>query len=92
MFCKAFLPKHIKSKVEFVTGMDLSWSVYKTLYQHKVPEFLDNIIVLDEGQIVQEGRASRGGGRTQKNQCSRKDSKKLLTWSRKSSLQVLRKS
>lgn len=47
MFCKAFLPRWIKSKVEFVTGMDLSWSVYKTLYQHKVPEFLDNLIVLD---------------------------------------------
>ncbi len=47
MFCKAFLPKNVKDKVEFVTGMDLSWSVYKTMYQHKVPEFLNNIIVLD---------------------------------------------
>lgn len=47
MFCKAFLPGNIKSKVEFVNGMDLSWSVYKTMYQHKVPEFLNNIIVLD---------------------------------------------
>ena len=27
--------------------MDLSWTTYKTLYNHKVPEFLNNIIVLD---------------------------------------------
>lgn len=46
-FCKAFLPKKIKDKVEFVTGMDLPWTVYKTMYQHNVPEFLNNIIVLD---------------------------------------------
>ncbi len=47
MFCKSFLPREILKKVEFVTGMDLSWSVYRTLYQHNVPEFLDNIIILD---------------------------------------------
>ena len=46
-YCKSFLPKKIKDKIEFVTGMDLPWSVYKTMYQHKVPEFLNNIIVLD---------------------------------------------
>lgn len=46
-YCKSFLPKRIKDKIEFVTGMDLPWSVYKTMYQHKVPEFLNNIIVLD---------------------------------------------
>lgn len=27
--------------------MDLSWTTYKTLYEHKVPEFMNNIIVLD---------------------------------------------
>lgn len=47
MFCKALLPRNIKSKIEFVTGMDLPWSVYKTMYQHNVPEFLNNMIVLD---------------------------------------------
>lgn len=47
MFCKSFLPRVISKKVEFVTGMDLCWSVYKTLYQHNVPEFLDNIVILD---------------------------------------------
>ena len=47
LFCKSFLPKKIKDKVEFVNKMDLSWSVYKTLFQHHVPEFLNNIIVLD---------------------------------------------
>lgn len=47
MYCKSFLPKQIKEKIEFVTGMDLPWTVYKTMYQHKVPEFLNNIIVLD---------------------------------------------
>ena len=47
MFAKAFLPTHIKKQVEFVSGMDLSWTIYKTLYEHKVPEFLNDIIVLD---------------------------------------------
>lgn len=47
MFTKAFLNKDIKSHVDFVTKMDLSWTAYKTLYDHKVPEFLNNIIVLD---------------------------------------------
>ena len=47
VFCKSFLPRKISSKVEFVRGMDLSWTVYKTLYQHNVPEFLNNIIILD---------------------------------------------
>lgn len=47
LFCKYFLSGNIKKRVEFVTGMDLSWSTYKTLYQHNVPEFLNNIVVLD---------------------------------------------
>lgn len=47
MFCKSFLPKEIKEKVDFVLKMDLSWTTYKTLYNHKVPEFINNIIVLD---------------------------------------------
>ncbi len=47
LFCKSFLPKSIRERIKFVTGMDLSWSVYKTMYQHKVPEFLNNIVVLD---------------------------------------------
>jgi len=47
MFTKTFLNKDIKSHVDFVTKMDLSWTAYKTLYDHKVPEFLNNIIVLD---------------------------------------------
>lgn len=47
MFTKAFLSKEIKTKVDFVTKMDLSWTAYRTLYSHKVPEFLNNIIVLD---------------------------------------------
>lgn len=47
MFSKAFLPLSIKKQVDFVSGMDLSWTTYKTLYEHKVPEFLNNIIVLD---------------------------------------------
>lgn len=46
-YCKALLPEDIKKKVSFVTGMDLGWTNYKTLVTHKVPEFLDNIIVLD---------------------------------------------
>lgn len=47
MFTKAFLPNNIKKQVEFIRGMDLSWTTYKTLYEHNVPEFLNNIIVLD---------------------------------------------
>lgn len=47
MFCKSFLPKKVKEKIEFVTGMDLPWTVYKTMYQHNVPEFLNNIVLLD---------------------------------------------
>lgn len=47
MFCKSFLSNIIKNNVEFVTGMDLSWTVYRTMYQHNVPEFLNCIIVLD---------------------------------------------
>ena len=47
MFTKAFLPSNIKAQIEFVNGMDLSWTTYKTLYDHKVPEFLNNIIILD---------------------------------------------
>lgn len=27
--------------------MDLSWTMYKSLYEHRVPESLDNIVVLD---------------------------------------------
>lgn len=46
-FCRAFLRNDVKRKVEFVTKMDLPWTAYKTLYQHNVPEFLNNIIVLD---------------------------------------------
>jgi len=42
-----FLKKSIKDKVDFVQNMDLSWTVYRTLFTHKVPEFLNNIIVLD---------------------------------------------
>lgn len=45
--CKSLLPKKIKDKVIFITNMNLSWSVYKTLYDHKVPEFRNNIIILD---------------------------------------------
>lgn len=44
---KALLPGSIKQKIEFVSGMDLSWTTYKTLYQHKVPEFLNSILLLD---------------------------------------------
>lgn len=47
LFCKSFLSKKIKDKIEFVKKMDLSWTTYKTLYEHKVPEFMNNIIVLD---------------------------------------------
>lgn len=54
MFCKSFLPKKIKANVDFVTGMDLPWSVYKTMYQHNVPEFLNNIVLLD-GDVKDQG-------------------------------------
>lgn len=47
LLIKSLLPSEIKRKIEFVSGMDLSWTVYRTLYQHKVPEFLNSIIVLD---------------------------------------------
>nr|DAD74349.1 MAG TPA: hypothetical protein [Siphoviridae sp. ctabX13] len=47
IFSKAFLTKEIKDVIEFVTKMDLPWTVYKTMYKHKVPEFLNNIVVLD---------------------------------------------
>ena len=47
MFTKALLTKEIKDKIEFVSGMDLSWTTYKVLYLHNVPEFKNNIIVLD---------------------------------------------
>ena len=53
MFCKSFLPLDVRKKVEFVTGMDLPWNAYRTLYQHNVPEFLNNIVVLD-GDIKDE--------------------------------------
>lgn len=44
---KNMLPPCIKKKVSFVGNMDLSWTMYKTLCRHHVPEFMDNIIVLD---------------------------------------------
>lgn len=47
IFSKAFLTKEIKDVIEFVTKMDLPWTVYKTMYKNKVPEFLNNIVVLD---------------------------------------------
>lgn len=46
-FAKSFLTKEIKERIEFVGNMDLSWTTYKTLFNHKVPEFLNNIILLD---------------------------------------------
>lgn len=44
---RALLPNSIKNRVSFVTRIDLSWTVYRTLYQKKIPEFIHNIIVLD---------------------------------------------
>lgn len=58
LFCKSFLKSDIKKRLSFITGMDLSWTVYRTLYNQKVPEFLDNIIVLD-GDVK---RTNRGEG------------------------------
>lgn len=46
-FCRSFLQNDIKRNVDFVSKMDLPWSAYRTLYQHNVPEFLTNLIVLD---------------------------------------------
>lgn len=47
LFCRSLLPKKIRDKVKFISGMNLSWTVYKTMYKQKVPEFLNNIVVLD---------------------------------------------
>lgn len=44
---RALLPRGIKNQVSFVTGINLPWTVYKTLWQKKIPEFMHNIIVLD---------------------------------------------
>ena len=46
-FLQALLPNSIKGSISLVTGIDLSWTVYKSLYQKKVPEFLHSILVLD---------------------------------------------
>lgn len=46
-FVKALLPSRIKKSIDFVTGIDLSWTIYKTLYEKRVPEFHNNVIVLD---------------------------------------------
>ncbi len=58
-FVRALLPKHIKNKVSFVTGIDLSWTVYKTLYQKGIPEFTHNLIVLD-GDVRKTDTGWRG--------------------------------
>jgi len=47
LFTKALLPPRIKSEIEFVTGINLSWTVFKTLYEKRVPEFQNNLLVLD---------------------------------------------
>ena len=56
---REFLPSSIKKRINFIKGIDLSWTVYKTLYQKKVPEFLENIIVLD-GDVRKSDTGWRG--------------------------------
>lgn len=46
-FAKTLLPKNIKDNIEFVNNIHLSWTVYRDLYKGKVPEFMNNIILLD---------------------------------------------
>jgi len=46
-FANKLLPKSINDHVEFVNNIHLSWTVYRDLYKGKVPEFLNNIILLD---------------------------------------------
>lgn len=46
-FLQKLLPPAIKKKVDFQRGISLGASQYKTLLEASIPEFLDNIILLD---------------------------------------------
>lgn len=46
-FAKSLLPKTIKDHLNFIGNMHLSWTVYRDLYRGGVPEFKDNIVLLD---------------------------------------------